>query len=207
CEACHSTWVPQCYGCHVKRDMSETHLDKLTLQETPGWWEEGRSYIRFERPMLAVWSDKVVIVTPGCQDIVTLLNDTGKNDHFNTFTMAAINPHTTQAKGRTCKDCHASTKTVGLGEGTARVRDGEWSFQPIDQGVDTAAGKTVPLDAYVDISGQPLQKSSRADLRPFNREEIRRILRIGRCLPCHTEYTDPAYRSYSPDKICPKFSE
>ena len=207
CEACHSTWVPQCYGCHVKRDMSETHLDKLTLQETPGWWEEGRSYIRFERPMLAVWNDKVVIVTPGCQDIVTLLNDTGKNDHFNTFTMAAINPHTTQAKGRTCKDCHASTKTVGLGEGTARVRDGEWSFQPIDQGVDTAEGKTVPLDAYVDISGQPLQKSSRADLRPFNREEIRRILRIGRCLPCHTEYTDPAYRSYSPDKICPKFSE
>ena len=207
CEACHSTWVPQCYGCHVKRDMSETHLDKLTMQETQGLWEEGRSYIRFERPMLAVWSDKVVIVTPGCQDIVTLLNDTGKNDHFNTFTMAAINPHTTQAKGRTCKDCHASTKTVGLGEGTARVRDGEWSFQPIDQGVDTAAGKTVPLDAYVDISGQPLQKSSRADLRPFNREEIRRILRIGRCLPCHTEYTDPAYRSYSPDKICPKFSE
>jgi hypothetical protein len=31
CESCHSTWVPQCYGCHAKRDARETHLDKLTL--------------------------------------------------------------------------------------------------------------------------------------------------------------------------------
>ena len=52
CESCHSTWVPQCYGCHAKRDARETHLDKLTLEETPGWWEEGRSYIRYEEPML-----------------------------------------------------------------------------------------------------------------------------------------------------------
>jgi len=36
CESCHSTWVPQCYGCHVKKDDRETHLDKLTLEETPG---------------------------------------------------------------------------------------------------------------------------------------------------------------------------
>jgi len=77
CEACHSTWVPQCYGCHAKRDASETHLDKLTLEETPGWWEEGRSYIRYEKPMLGVWEDEVVIVTPGCQDIGYLLALTG----------------------------------------------------------------------------------------------------------------------------------
>ncbi len=30
CAACHSTWVPQCYGCHVKRDKRETHLDKIS---------------------------------------------------------------------------------------------------------------------------------------------------------------------------------
>ncbi len=58
CAACHSTWVPQCYGCHAKQDKRETHLDKLTLKETPGWWEEGRSYIRYEKPMLAVWPDE-----------------------------------------------------------------------------------------------------------------------------------------------------
>ena len=42
CEACHSTWVPQCYGCHVKRDASQTHLDKLSGLETEGnGWKAG----------------------------------------------------------------------------------------------------------------------------------------------------------------------
>ncbi len=208
CSSCHSSWVPQCYGCHVKRDMTDTHLDKLTMKETPGWWEEGRSYIRYERPMLGVWQDKVVIVTPGCQDIVTLINEEGEiADTFNIFTMAALNPHTTQAKGRTCVDCHASTKTVGLGEGTVWRENGTWQFSSIHQGIETPTGQTPPLDSYVDIEGNPLQRSSRSDLRPFNGEELRRILRIGLCLKCHTKYDDPAYAVENRGKKCPVFRE
>ncbi len=208
CEACHSTWVPQCYGCHAKRDASETHLDKLTLEETPGWWEEGRSYIRYEQPMLAVWGDQVVIVTPGCQDVVTLVDRDGTiTGGFNRFTMAAINPHTTQARGRTCRDCHVSPKTIGLGEGTVEKKDGRWRFSPAGRGVDTLEGRTVPLDAFVTIDGKPLQHGSRKDLRPFNGEELRRILRVGLCLPCHTDYSDPAYRNYDPNRPCPVFRE
>lgn len=195
CEACHSTWVPQCYGCHVKRDAGQTHLDKLSLKETPGMWEEGRSYIRYEKPMLAVWKDEVVIVTPGCQDIVSLVDEKGKvAGGFNRFTMAAINPHTTQAKGRTCADCHASTKVVGLGEGTATVKDGKWTFTPLDQGIDTLDGKTVGLDTFVTIDGEQLQHGSRPDLRPFTGKELRQILNVGLCIECHTEYSDRIYR-------------
>ncbi len=208
CEACHSTWVPQCYGCHVKRDMTETHLDKLTLKETPGWWNEGRSYIRYERPMLAVWDDEVVIVTPGCQDIITLIDEKGEPDRqFNSLTMAAINPHTTQEKGRGCADCHTSTKAMGLGEGTAWKKDGRWHFAGIDQGIATEVGQTPPLDAYVTIDGKPLQKSSRPNLRPFNKEELSRILRVGICIECHKEYSDPAYKNYKPETPCPVFKE
>lgn len=208
CEACHSTWVPQCYGCHAKQDKRETHLDKLTLEETPGWWEEGRSYIRYEKPMLGVWKDEVVIVTPGCQDIVTLVDEKGEvTDHFNSFTMAAINPHTTQAKGRSCKECHASPKTVGLGEGTVVKDKGQWSFYPVDRGVDTLDGRTVGLDNFVAIDGTPLQKGSRKDLRPFNGEELQRILRVGLCLECHENYDDPAYRQYDWQRPCPVYKE
>lgn len=208
CESCHSAWVPQCYGCHVKRDMRDTHLDKLTLEDTPGWWEEGRSYLRYERPMLAVWDKEIVIVTPGCQDIVTLIDKDGNPaGQFNSFTMAALNPHTTQAKGRECADCHTSPKTLGLGEGTVWKENGAWHFTPIDQGVETAVGKTVPLDGYVDITGKPLQKSSRKELRPFNKEELTRILRIGQCLDCHKTYDDPVFQNYSPNKKCPVFDE
>ena len=207
CESCHSTWVPQCYGCHAKRDGSATHLDKLTLQETPGMWEEGRSYIRYEKPMLAVWKDEVVIVTPGCQDIVTLIDEEGEVEGgFNRFTMAAINPHTTQAKGRDCADCHASSKTVGLGEGRLSLKDGKWDFKVLDQGVDTLVGKTVPFDAFVDIEGNPLQHSSRPDLRPFNGEELKRILRVGLCVSCHSRYDDPIWRGYKADTVCPSYS-
>lgn len=208
CEACHSTWVPQCYGCHVKRDKRETHLDKLTLKNTPGWWEEGRSYIRYEQPMLAVWKDEVVVVTPGCQDLVTLVDEQGKTEGgFNRFTMAAINPHTIQAKGRACADCHASTKTVGLGEGRVARENGRWQFFAVDRGVETAHGQTPGFDTFVAIDGTPLQHGSRKDLRPFNGDELHRILRVGLCLPCHTKPDDPAYRQYDPQRPCPVFRE
>ncbi len=208
CAACHSTWVPQCYGCHVKRDKRETDLDKLALKETPGWWEEGRSYIRYEKPMLAVWGDKVVVVTPGCQDLVTLIDEKGASEGgFNRFTMAAINPHTIQAKGRTCKDCHASPKTVGLGEGTVVKKEGKWHFFPVDRGIVNEQGQTPGFDTFVTIEGTALQHGSRKDLRPFNGEELQRILRVGLCLDCHTAPDDPVFSRYDRHRPCPVYKE
>lgn len=209
CESCHSTWVPQCYGCHVKRDKRELHLDKLTMEETPGWWEEGRTYIRYEKPMLAVWEDAVVVVTPGCQDLVTLIDEQGQDEGgFTRFTMAAINPHTIQARGRSCKDCHASPKTIGLGEGTVQKKDGQWHFFPVERGIRDDKGNQLPaFDNFVTIDGEPLQHGSRANLRPFNAAEIRRILRVGLCLDCHTGMDDPAYRNYDPHRPCPVYAE
>jgi hypothetical protein len=208
CDSCHSSWVPQCYGCHVKYDRSDTDLDKLTMTQTEGWWSEGRSYIRYERPTLAVWGKKVVIVTPGCQDIITLLDeDGGEDSQFNSFTMAAISPHTTQAKGRSCVECHTKTKVMGLGEGRVYREDGQWQFAGIDQGVETAKGMTPPLDAFVTIEGEPLQRGSRADLRPFNKEELGRILRVGLCLECHAEYGDKAWKGYTSETNCPVWKD
>jgi len=208
CEACHSNWVPQCYGCHAKRDASKTHLDKLSLQETPGLWEEGRSYIRYRKPMLAVWDEEIVIVTPGCQDIVTVVGDDGAvEESFDRFTMAAINPHTTQEKGRRCVDCHASTKTVGLGEGSLSIDNGEVHFVPLDKGVLTASGQTVGFDAFVSLEGDALQHGSRPDLRPFNGDELRKILRIGQCVECHDSYDDPVWVHYNEETTCPRVDE
>lgn len=203
CEACHSTWVPQCYGCHVRRDESKTHLDKLSLQETPGRWEEGRSYIRYQQPMLAVWGEEIVIVTPGCQDVVSLFDEQGQfQEGFNRFTMAAINPHTTQEQGRSCVDCHVSTRTVGLGEGTLHAVDGEVRFTPLDKGVQTLTGPTVGFDTFVTLDGTPLQHGSRANLRPFNGDELRRILRVGLCVGCHDSYEDPLWKNYTEQTVC-----
>ncbi len=148
--------------------------------------------------MLGVWNDKIVIMTPGCQDMVTVEDEDGEiKASFNRFTMAAINPHTTQAAGRRCVDCHDSTKTVGLGEGEIRKRDGELVFIAKNSGLQTEAGTTVPLDAYVNLAGEALQHSARRGLRPFNAKELRAILRVGRCVRCHDRYSDPLWRTYS----------
>lgn len=203
CEACHSTWVAQCYGCHAKRDAAGTHLDKLSLKETQGLWEEGRSYIRYEKPMLGVWKDEVVVVTPGCQDIVTAVDASGNIEKsFDRFTMAAINPHTTQAKGRKCAECHASTKTVGLGEGRIVSENGKMVFMPQSMGVRTSSGENVPFDAYVTLAGEPLQHSSRKDLRPFNGKELKAILDAGRCVGCHDSYSDEVWKNYTSLSRC-----
>ncbi len=203
CEACHSPLVPQCYGCHVTRDEGEKHLDKLSLKETSGLWEEEVSYIRNEQPMLGIWNDEVVIMTPGCQDMVTVEDESGNlKASFNRFTMAAINPHTTQAKGRDCIDCHASTKTVGLGEGRIFKQDGQLVFEAKHQGVETEAGRTVPLDAYVNLAGKALQHSARRSLRPFNARELLAILRVGECVGCHNSYHDPIWKDYTIKTRC-----
>jgi hypothetical protein len=92
---------------------------------------------------------------------------------------------------------------VGLGEGTVTEKDGQWTFKPLDQGVDTHAGKTVGFDAFVTIDGQQLQHGSRPDLRPFNGEELRKILRVGLCVECHSSYSDPAWKKYDKNTRCP----
>jgi hypothetical protein len=206
CESCHSPWTPQCNGCHIERDMREKHLDKLTLTETAGRWREGRSYIRYEKPMLAVWDNHVVIVTPGCQDMVSEVDKNGQAvEKLNRFTMAAINPHTIQAKGRSCADCHAEPKTVGLGEGTIGLAaDGKLIFSGLAQGEIRPSGPMPAFDAYVDMEGRPLQKSSRPGLRPFNKEELRRILRLGLCVSCHDSYQDAAWKNYDGTTKCPR---
>ncbi len=65
CQACHAPRVPQCFGCHVRRDPREKQLDKLSGQETEGAWEEFRSYQRLEEPTLGVKGEKIVILVPG----------------------------------------------------------------------------------------------------------------------------------------------
>ncbi|WP_041434483.1 hypothetical protein [Thermodesulfatator indicus] len=65
CQACHAPRVPQCFGCHIRYDPREKQLDKLTNTETPGAWEEFRSYMRLDEPTLGVKGDEVLIIVPG----------------------------------------------------------------------------------------------------------------------------------------------
>ena len=75
-------------------------------------------------------------------------------------------------------------------------------FESTEKGVETSAGQTVPFDAYVDVNGIARQHSSRPELRPFNKNELRSILRLGLCVGCHDTYADPIWKDYSAETIC-----
>ncbi len=100
CYTCHSSWAPQCYGCHVKIDYSgsKTSIDWVksgnthfpdgqtaesrweeTAPRQPGKISESRTYLRWEDPVLGINGEgRVSPIIPGCQQITTVVNPEGK---------------------------------------------------------------------------------------------------------------------------------
>ncbi len=99
CYTCHSTWAPQCYGCHVKIDYSKgSHttdwiasakikyangetmesMGKEMIQQ-PGKISEGRTQVIWEDPVLGINGEgRVTPIIPGCQQITTVIGLDGK---------------------------------------------------------------------------------------------------------------------------------
>ncbi|MBI4405223.1 MAG: cytochrome C, partial [Deltaproteobacteria bacterium] len=94
CYACHSTWAPQCYGCHINVDykpgykhsdwvaMGDAHdLNGRTADQRKSFAKyfidgkvtENRAYLRWEDPPLAQNGEGRVSPTiPGCQTTVSV---------------------------------------------------------------------------------------------------------------------------------------
>ncbi len=100
CYACHSSWAPQCYGCHVKIDYSaeaeafdwvragQRHQEPAHRRDRgeqgypamiPGEVVEKRSYLRWEDPALGVNGEgRVSPIVPGCQVSATIIGPDGE---------------------------------------------------------------------------------------------------------------------------------
>ncbi len=205
CQACHSVWVAQCYGCHVRSDESKMQLDKLSDKLTPRRWEEFKSFVRWNSPPLGVLRNKIVDIVPGCQDFVSFINGAGRfTGTFDRLTIAWIDPHTTSKKGRSCKNCHEDPRSLGLGRGTLTATQKGWEFKPDLSNESKLLGIKYPLDEFVTINGKQLVHTSRRWLHTFNKNEIYRILNVGLCLPCHPGIKDPVMRKWMETGIRPK---
>ncbi len=199
CQACHSSWIPQCYGCHTIYNGLEKQRDWLTGKWTKGKWEERRSFMRFERPSLALRFHKEVYPVSPCQVFVYPFEQPGngkKVKRLRIFTISAFDPHTTRKESRTCEDCHWNPKTIGLGNGILAKRGPNWSFIPIYDSMASGLGVSFPLDGIVDMEGNATHRFSRSGGRAFNGEEIKKILRVGLCTGCHNSYGDKVYENF-----------
>jgi hypothetical protein len=99
CHTCHSTWAPQCYGCHVKIDYSNSKQSPDYLKAShdhdihgktggmkdmrkylvDGAVTESRSFMRWEDPPLVQNGEgRISPAVPGCQTTITVIGKDGK---------------------------------------------------------------------------------------------------------------------------------
>jgi hypothetical protein len=200
CQACHSAWIPQCYGCHETLFLQVSQKDWLTGEKRPGRWMEGRSYLRFRRPTLGITADEVIgPFAPGCQVFLQVFDRKGEHQPRQAhrhLVMAGFDPHTTALKTPDCEGCHLDPKVLGLGVGSLKITARGLVFDPVYQAAASGLDIDFPLDGFESPDGVPLQRPSRKRSRPFNRQELERITRAGLCVPCHDHYDDEAYRDF-----------
>jgi hypothetical protein len=186
CYACHSDWAPQCYGCHVKVSYGEGEegTDWIATGNaknpdgthgtvtSPGKVSEGRSYLRWEEPILGVNGEgRVSPLIPGCQVIYTVLGPDGKAMAHNQIgrtpantegagtegqkglDMAPVQPHSAGRKARSCESCHSNPKALGYG-----IEGGRFQTkyaEPLYAAMDDADGNPLAENVQIQIQAVP----------------------------------------------------
>ncbi|MCF6173809.1 MAG: hypothetical protein L3J44_08535, partial [Campylobacteraceae bacterium] len=200
CSACHASWAPSCYGCHEVYFENGKQFDWVERRSTKGQWQELRSFLRFESPSLGIgYNKKVMPFAPGCQVIGTIFKSK-KVEKFHHMAMAGWDPHTTQKESRTCVDCHFNPATLGFGRGNLDIKDGNITFQPIYNSVQSGMPFSYPIDAFVSTKGKQFQSTSRKEARSFNKSELNKIVNAYKCIICHDSYDDKIYKDFNKSK-------
>jgi hypothetical protein len=169
CYACHATWAPQCYGCHMQYDRRVKGTDWITtskkvdpatgrqtiIKEFGDLSFENRSFMRWESPILGInLREKVSPLAPGCQVFYTFVDEEGNvktlNKHYTTSTghnsptLAPMHPHSISLVARTCEDCHTNPKTTGYGTGNSRSAEKILGDSPLFQDLSKGVYGDIP---------------------------------------------------------------
>jgi hypothetical protein len=216
CSACHSQWVPKCSGCHLtfsqkQEDNNGTSWVKQNYQlsvEKPILMIGPRGKVT---PMLAQPKRRLTVLDKKGNPIPiinsqgdwagdylekTFLNPRGYSGSHLAFSNF---PHTVSSKTRSCVDCHMDPETLGLGAGKLilgnDISGKSDAIQYLDRSAKLAENIDASPDAYTTIKGQPIAGTTQESARPFNQEEISRILKVGNCIPCHERPEDKIYQN------------
>lgn len=193
CTSCHSAWAPTCIGCHNSYD--EAGYDMIKNKDKQGSWIEYVGEYNAKLPTLGIrkvnGKKEIIPVIPG---MVLTINkksfDKNAQDSLIFHRLfAPSSPHTSSAKGRSCKSCHSSSLALGYGEGNLEFEInkgvGKWVFTPLYAN-DSHDG--LPLDAWTGFLQQRSGiVSTRTNLFPFDVDEQKQILTVGACLSCHKD--------------------
>jgi hypothetical protein len=204
CQACHSAWAPRCVGCHTQidragREWTEYDVPAEAAPPTLGVLRrDGRETIEPFTPGMVLTlngPDSPAPPDPLPRSAASLI---GPGTRFvRAYAFAA--PHTTTRAGRSCVSCHLDPSALGYGRGTLRIieRDGApaWHFEPA---YAAARFDGLPGDAWIGFLREPARAvATRAEARPLNLDEQRRVLAVGACMTCHDPATADGARIFA----------
>lgn len=169
CYTCHTTWAPQCFGCHIQYDRRKDGTDwvetskkinpetgRQTITTSKGNISiENRSFMRWEKPILGVnFRGKISPLAPGCQVFYTYIDENGEiktknkfyqtSSNHNSPTLAPLFPHSVSLVARTCEDCHTDPKTIGYGTGNSKSAAKIIGDAPLFQDLSKGAYGDIP---------------------------------------------------------------
>jgi hypothetical protein len=171
CDACHSSWQPNCYGCHVEVDMSETQRSLISGNNTPGKLQGGRKWVATDDLILMHNTDgKITPSMPSERLFFTARNGDGELTVDNEARRSrrgeighgqrAFHPHTIRrwSPWMRCDRCHQAPDdpdnlahfNQAVGYGTDKyLETGKWRATA-NMSLDDAVTKTWRLDRIQD---------------------------------------------------------
>jgi len=161
CYSCHTSWVPNCYGCHFERDERQMGQNLVTRE-----WEVGKvttnNKIFESLRNFHMGTNSEGRVTPfivGCQVYADVTAPDGSKildfaspetvNGLSGLGLQPVNPHSVRGAGevRTCAECHRAPPALGLGSGNYAVAR-NYAFATSTAGVqvfDRRADPTSPV--------------------------------------------------------------
>ncbi len=195
CSACHSAWAPSCIGCHNTYDPDEPGYNMVTNKKKKGSWVEYTGQYLAQPPALGVRVSgkkrEIIPVIPGMVLTIDRESYTHRKHDSLLFRrlFAPAAPHTTAARGRSCKSCHNDPVALGFGKGklTYNIKNGKgnWKFDPYFQ---NSPHDSLPEDAWTGfLQSRTGMVSTRKNVFPLDISEQEKLLTVGACLTCHKE--------------------
>ncbi len=183
CTACHSAWAPTCPTCHTSQDPEQNQWDFAEAKEVPGAWIETNDGMGWGPPSLGIDAHRRISpAIPGMIAHLDLEEAGGENQDLRLF--AAMDPHTTGLRARSCEACHRDSIALGLGTGKIIFGAGGPSFLP--QQVDKN-NPSMAQDGWTPLFPQEPGNGTRRGARSLNRFEHQRLLTVGYCGVCHRD--------------------
>jgi hypothetical protein len=200
CHSCHSRTSVQCYGCHTRYDKGKAGMDFIKHEETPGAFSETEDYrMLYPFPLALNQQGRISPVTPGCQTFITVAEADGslsRAEYIASFKgarqlrFAPFYSHNTGKSAIGCAECHSNPRFLGFGQGI--VEGGS-----IKATLLCERSESKPLDGFLTLTQGKIKAFAaitRENARPLNATEVKRVLAVNLCLPCHDKPKDPIYR-------------